>query len=94
LRGYGVLISQNIENITGITLGSVGNKYIVIGYVDALVAIVILCDCMAKKVISLFGAISAKRLTGRQFTFDTGLGIDIKEGIGGEHHLDAKQPSP
>src|SRR5438105_3940475 len=55
-------MSKDVENVAAVTLRAVGDENLVVGYVDAVVAEVVLRDGRAQERVALLRAVAAERL--------------------------------
>ncbi len=53
-------MTENIQNITAIAFGAVGDKYLIAGNIHAVFAIIVLRDCMTEKFVTLLRAVTSE----------------------------------
>ena len=53
---------QNIEDAPAVALGAVGDEDFVVGHIHAEVAVIVLCNGVPEKLVSLLGPVAAEAL--------------------------------
>ncbi len=86
-----ILMTENIQNITAIAFGAVGDKNLIVRDIHALFAVIVFRDCVTKKFVTLLRAVTAEGVPMRELIDRPMHRLDDR---GGERFRDVPDAAP